>query len=329
MQDYLNYDRYIVFFSGGKDSLASLLYLLFLGVPKEKIEIWHHLVDGKSEEFMDWPHAIGYCRAVAKHFDIPIYFSWKEGGFKRELERNNEKSLPTYFETPIGLTKAGGNRGKGLTRGIFPALGNINKGRWCSAILKICVAKTAIVNQPRFNNSRTLVISGERAEESTARAKYQELEPHESDCRNNPKLLRHVDRWRPIHKWKEQQVWFMIELYKINPSPAYRAGFARLSCAFCIFGNKNQFASAKKAMPERFEAIARKEEGSSQTIKPPSSKGVKTSIAAIANSGIPYAGLTPEIIKELRDPDWDLHYDIKVDNWELPLGAYGESDGPS
>lgn len=306
MQDYKNYDRYIVFFSGGKDSLASLLYLLLIGVPKEKIEIWHHLVDGKSEGFMDWPHAAGYCRAVAKHFGIPIYFSWKKGGFKRELERSNEKSLPTYFETPATLIVAGGNRGKGLTRGLFPALGDINRGRWCSAILKICVAKTAIVNQERFNNSRTLVISGERAEESTARAKYQELEPHESDCRNSPNLRRHVDRWRPIHKWSEQQVWSIIQLYKINPSPAYRAGFGRLSCAFCIFGNKNQFASARKAMPERFEAIANKERKSGQTIKPPNSKGTKTSISAIADAGTPYPGLTSKIIKELTDPDWDL-----------------------
>ena len=37
-----NYDKIIVLFSGGKDSLASLLYLLELGVPEDKIELWHH-----------------------------------------------------------------------------------------------------------------------------------------------------------------------------------------------------------------------------------------------------------------------------------------------
>lgn len=37
-----DYDLIIVLFSGGKDSLACYLKLLEMGVPKEKIELWHH-----------------------------------------------------------------------------------------------------------------------------------------------------------------------------------------------------------------------------------------------------------------------------------------------
>ena len=40
------YDKIIVLFSGGKDSLACVLHLLELGVPREKIELWHHDIDG-------------------------------------------------------------------------------------------------------------------------------------------------------------------------------------------------------------------------------------------------------------------------------------------
>ena len=40
-----NYDKYIVYFSGGKDSMACLLYLLDTGIPIEKIELWHHDID--------------------------------------------------------------------------------------------------------------------------------------------------------------------------------------------------------------------------------------------------------------------------------------------
>lgn len=36
-----DYDRYIVSFSGGKDSTATFLYLLDHGIPREKIELWH------------------------------------------------------------------------------------------------------------------------------------------------------------------------------------------------------------------------------------------------------------------------------------------------
>lgn len=51
-----SYDVVIVAFSGGKDSLACLLHLLELGVPRSKIELWHHDVDGREgSTLMDWP----------------------------------------------------------------------------------------------------------------------------------------------------------------------------------------------------------------------------------------------------------------------------------
>ena len=36
------YDLIVVLLSGGKDSVACFYKLLELGVPKEKIELWHH-----------------------------------------------------------------------------------------------------------------------------------------------------------------------------------------------------------------------------------------------------------------------------------------------
>jgi len=36
------YDHIIVLFSGGKDSAAAYFRLLEMGVPKSKIELWHH-----------------------------------------------------------------------------------------------------------------------------------------------------------------------------------------------------------------------------------------------------------------------------------------------
>ncbi len=46
--DLASYDHVIVAFSGGKDSLACLLHLLDLGVPRERIGLWHHDVDGRE-----------------------------------------------------------------------------------------------------------------------------------------------------------------------------------------------------------------------------------------------------------------------------------------
>jgi hypothetical protein len=46
--DLASYDHILVAYSSGKDSQACLLYLLELGVPREKIECQHHLVDGRE-----------------------------------------------------------------------------------------------------------------------------------------------------------------------------------------------------------------------------------------------------------------------------------------
>ena len=78
-----DYDKVIVYFSGGKDSLACFLHLLDLGVELEKIELWHHEIDGREgSDLMDWPITKSYCDNFAKTFNVPIYYSWKVGGFE-------------------------------------------------------------------------------------------------------------------------------------------------------------------------------------------------------------------------------------------------------
>ena len=52
--DLFGYDKYIVSFSGGKDSTALLLFLIDNGVDKSKIELWHQEIDGRGENFFDW-----------------------------------------------------------------------------------------------------------------------------------------------------------------------------------------------------------------------------------------------------------------------------------
>src|SRR5262245_40274424 len=63
------YDRFLVSFSGGKDSTALALGLLQRGVPKERIILMHQHVDGEPsvvQPFMDWPCTEGYCRTFAQ-----------------------------------------------------------------------------------------------------------------------------------------------------------------------------------------------------------------------------------------------------------------------
>jgi hypothetical protein len=53
--DLNSYTRVVVALSGGKDSVACLLHLLDLGVPRSKLIAHYHPVDGDGETLMDWP----------------------------------------------------------------------------------------------------------------------------------------------------------------------------------------------------------------------------------------------------------------------------------
>jgi hypothetical protein len=116
-----DYDYYIVAFSGGKDSTACILHLFELGINREKIELWHHLIDGEEgSSLMDWPVTKDYCNKFAKAFDLPLYYSWKTGGFEGEMLRDNQPTSTTRFEYPednvieCGLTGGSGPLGTRL-----------------------------------------------------------------------------------------------------------------------------------------------------------------------------------------------------------------------
>lgn len=321
-----SYTRVIVAFSGGKDSLACVLHLLDLGVPKERLELWHHAVDGmEGSTLMDWPVTEAYCRAVAEALGLPIYFSWKVGGFEGEMGRDNQPTAPTCFEypTPDGVRRQTvGGKGPAGTRGVFPQVSPDLTVRWCSAYLKIDVCAAAIRNQERFNHTRTLVVTGERAEESPGRARYATLEPHRADARDGRKR-RHVDQWRPVHAWGEQRVWETIKAHGVVPHPAYQMGWGRVSCAACIFGSPNQWASLRAAAPGMFSAVAAREQATGKTIQR------KRALPVLADAGTPYEGITGERVALAMGHTWPGPVVVDPSSWTLPAGAYGESCGPT
>jgi len=323
-----DYDFIIVAFSGGKDSTACFLHLLDSGVDPDKIELWHHLIDGApgSESFMDWPITEDYCREFAKEFNVPIYFSWRDGGFEQEMLREDSPTGKVFWENPDGTIDSSGGKGPNGTRHKFPQVSANLRVRWCSAYLKIDVMSAAINNQERFKGKKTLVVTGERAEESKARSKYDTFEYHR--CHGK---LRTVLHWRPIHDWTEEQVWGIIKQHDVWSHPAYYLGWNRLSCITCIFGNANQWASAAHLYPKMVEKIAQYEEKFGLTIKQGVSVRELIDKGKIYESAAHMSGdwVHPEmnsIIKRrgIRNTKTPLPLE-----WELPAGAYGESDGPN
>lgn len=72
------YDLIAILLSGGKDSIACYYKLLELGVPKDRIEFWHHDIDGgHPSRRMDWRCTQNYVRAFAEAENVPLRLSWR------------------------------------------------------------------------------------------------------------------------------------------------------------------------------------------------------------------------------------------------------------
>lgn len=315
-----DYDRIIVAFSGGADSQACVLHLLESGVEASRIHLHHHLVDGDGETFMDWPCTEAYCRAFAQAMGMQFSTSFRVGGFEREMTRTTCPTAPSSvpFEETRKLIGGAGPEG---TRLKFPQQSASLKTRWCSAALKIGVFDGWVNNDPQFLHGKTLVVTGERAEESASRAKYNDFEPHRADNRNGKYVKRYVDHWRPVHKWLKPKVWAIIERFPVVAHPCYFLNFGRCSCIACVFGGPDQWASVKVIVPKQFTKIAAYEKTFGVTIhraKP---------VEQLVSEGTPY-DMDPFWLQAARSTEWTLP--IITDNWKLPPGAYGDQAcGPS
>lgn len=316
-----DYERFIVFFSGGKDSVACVLHLLEEGVRPEQIELHHHAIDGKGPIFMDWPVTEDYCRKFAEAFNLRYLTSWKEGGFEREMLRKEARTAPIVFERLDGsLVKTGGEGGTLGTRLKFPQVTADLRTRWCSAYLKIDVGARIITSEARFQDGKTLVITGERAQESPSRARYKTFERHRCDNRDGARIKRHVDQWRPIHAWKEEAVWEIMMRHRVNPHPAYWLGWGRTSCRTCIFGSANQWSTVREYFPDAFNRVADYEDQFGSTIQR------NKSVRQLADHGTPYP-CDPKYLAVAADMEYRDSIIIEGE-WVHPPGAFGESDGP-
>ncbi len=163
-----DYDLIVVLFSGGKDSMACYYKLIELGVPKEKIELWHHDIDGGHPlRRMDWKCTSNYVKSFATAEGVPLRISYRVNGFFGELyrvgasepirwvdpdteeikecklsykQKECQELKKTCTEDLEDKLKDYGYRMK------FPAKSGDLSTRWCSAYLKIAVADSVVSN---------------------------------------------------------------------------------------------------------------------------------------------------------------------------------------
>lgn len=97
------YDLIAILLSGGKDSIACYYKLLELGVPKEKIELWHHDIDGgHPSRRMDWRCTQNYVKAFSEAENVPLRLSWRVNGFFGELYRIGTSEPVEWCEPDTG-----------------------------------------------------------------------------------------------------------------------------------------------------------------------------------------------------------------------------------
>lgn len=330
--DLSSYTKILVMCSMGKDSIACFLRLLELGVPKSRIELWHHLVDGSPDErtFMDWMFMDSYFEQFAKAYGVEYYRSYLNGGFKGEMLKNNSVPQGHTIETPDGIIQLDRPRAKPGTRMRFPQQSPSLTTRWCSSELKIVPGRRAITSQPRFegNDQKILYVVGERREESSNRARYNQLEVLSGvdtvRSSKNPRISRYVDVWRPVLHMEEAEIWDILRRNGVIAPVPYRLGWGRSSCALCIFNSDRIFATINEYWPERIEEVAMWEDTFGVTI---SRSGLNVKQRAERSRPI----LIED--KAALEQSMNRYYELPLfvnpgESWVMPKGAFsGESSG--
>lgn len=347
------YNRIICNVSAGKDSVAQFLQMMDYVkegvIQKEQLEIWHQSIDGGGSDkvdFMDYPITEPYVQALGDYFGVPVYFMWREQGFYGELTKENRASHDIKFVDENGElntieTKKDEKYWK--TRMKWPMLTPDLSKRYCSGQLKIDVSASTLRNWPRFKKGfgnaevpKILFLTGERREESSNRAKYDEKIVFE---KANAPSLRIVHHWRSIIDWKEEQVWDIIERYKVRPHPAYELGFSRVSCFGCIYSSPEQYLAVSKISPTHFNRLCDFEEKLGHTIKHEYEKVGRKKVAKEVPL-VDFIKQAKEDILPIENPNYPtwvkmlLSHEMKVDDiimedWKLPKGAFlGSCGGP-
>lgn len=233
----------IVQFSGGKDSMASLLWTI------------ENITPNPMVVFCDtgWESQItyDYINEVMKKLNLPLV-TLKTDKFDKQ---------------------GGGLLGMVKKKGRFPS----SQARFCTIELK---SKPAIDHILDEVNDNVLVIQGIRKLESFNRSKMKSqctffkfyFEPYGLDKKG--KLKYHTyrkkdivafrekfadDILRPVFEWTGQQVIDYIISKGFEPNPLYKMGMKRVGCFPCVLSNNRDIRSMMEFFPERLKYIGEQE----------------------------------------------------------------------
>jgi hypothetical protein len=98
-------------------------------------------------------------------------------------------------------------------------------------------------------------------------------------------------------------------------------GWGRCSCACCIFGNADQWASIARVNPEQIAEVAAMEDIFGTTIR-----RERISILDYAKKGTAYATVSQELASQANSTTFNQP--VFMDAWVSPAGATADLTGP-
>jgi 3'-phosphoadenosine 5'-phosphosulfate sulfotransferase (PAPS reductase)/FAD synthetase len=306
VEEYCTPDKtYICSFSGGKDSVATYLYLTReLRLPK----VFGLFADTGWEDEMTYR----YVDDLIKNHGFKIC---KVQGSTAQLSKKGK-----YGDDPLTMVKLSQIKGR------FPS----TMARFCTTELKLRPILAAYefmlkgsTDLPFFNNGTELpdltgeevvMVTGVRGEESPKRAK---MSPFIFDDFFN------IYKWMPIHAWKVPEVFGIHHKYGIKVNPLYLKGAARVGCYPCIMCTKDELNSMARQHPEVFDKVRKVEIELNQLKEENGKEGTSTFWANDKTS-------TKHRSMKTEAADGSIHYvptALDVRDWALGVDPIHEDQG--
>ncbi|MET8696855.1 phosphoadenosine phosphosulfate reductase family protein [Streptomyces bauhiniae] len=249
----LDADWVVISSSGGKDSQAMASYVVRRA---KALKMMHKVVVVHADlGRVEWAGTRDLAAAQARLLGVERF----------EVVKAEGADLLDRVEIRYGKLKAKAER-EAVERGEDPATAEVapawpsSQARWCTSDVKRgpirklytrLTAELAHLGRP----VRILACIGQRAAESSQRAKLAEVEIDRGASNGR----RHITTWRPIHSWSDAAVWREIAVSGLPYHPAYDWGNRRLSCVFCVLGCNSDLVNGARQVPELAAAYARTE----------------------------------------------------------------------
>jgi 3'-phosphoadenosine 5'-phosphosulfate sulfotransferase (PAPS reductase)/FAD synthetase len=232
--DLRQFDKVLISLSGGKDSHAMTFLVRDIA---EKQGCLEKLICVYADTGMEWYNAEEQVRKICRAAKIPLQIVYPVRSMLEKLRHR------------FNLAKSGK-----VSDLVFP-----------SASCRYCTSHQKVAPFDKFSvryTGKLLKVTGERWQESSARAGYSEFV-------KVPRITnrkRTVYGWRPMLGFKTEDIFKMITETGVSRHCAYDLGCSRLGCAGCIFSNNHELKIEMQNNPGIFESLDRLEVETGKTM---------------------------------------------------------------